>query len=89
MELAFPQKHEDPIPRKKINPLIHYILVRKLITVPQAIKIPDAKAATDNEWEKLKTIPAGGYWTFVISIMRGSTPKFRSMKIESYCEVTV
>ena len=26
--------------------------------MPQAIKIPDAKAAVDKEWKKLETIPA-------------------------------
>ena len=28
------------------------------IPVPQAMKIPDAKAAADKEWKKLETIPA-------------------------------
>ena len=28
--------------------------------MPQAMKIPDAKAAVDKEWEKLGTIPAWG-----------------------------
>ena len=26
--------------------------------MPQAMKIPDAKAAVDKEWKKLETIPA-------------------------------
>ena len=34
------------------------ILVHKFIPMPQAIKIPDAKAALDKEWKKLETIPA-------------------------------
>ena len=29
-----------------------------LLPVPQAMKIPDAKAAGDKEWKKLETIPA-------------------------------
>ena len=33
-------------------------LVHKFITMPKAIKIPDAKAAVDKEWKKLETIPA-------------------------------
>ena len=36
----------------------HYILVRKFIPMPEAMKIPDAKAAVEKEWEKLKKIPA-------------------------------
>ena len=33
-------------------------LVHKFIPMPQALKIPDAKAAVENEWEKLVKIPA-------------------------------
>ena len=36
----------------------HYNLVHKFIPMPQAMKIPDAKAAVDKEWKKLETIPA-------------------------------
>ena len=43
---------------KKVNSLQHYNLVHKFIPVPQAMKIPAAKAAVDNEWEKLEKIPA-------------------------------
>ena len=38
--------------------MTHYNLVRKVIPMPQAMKIPDAKAAVDSEWKKLETIPA-------------------------------
>ena len=38
--------------------MTHYKLVRKFIPTPQAMKIPDAKAAVDKEWEKFETIPA-------------------------------
>ena len=34
------------------------IWVHKFIPVPQAMKIPAAKAAVDKEWEKLEMIPA-------------------------------
>ena len=40
---------------------IHYsitILVHKFIPMPQAMKIPAAKAAVDKEWEKLEKISA-------------------------------
>ena len=33
-------------------------MCRKFIPMPQAMKIPDAKAAVDKEWKKLETIPA-------------------------------
>ena len=36
----------------------HYNLVHKFIPTPQAMKIPDAKAAVDKEWKKLETNPA-------------------------------
>ena len=35
-----------------------YNVVHKFIPLPQAMKIPDAKAAVDKEWKKLETIPA-------------------------------
>ena len=34
------------------------IMVHKFIPMPQAMKIPAAKAAVDKEWEKLEKIPA-------------------------------
>ena len=37
--------------------MIHHNLVHKFIPMPQAMKIPDAKAAVDKEWKKLETIP--------------------------------
>ena len=36
----------------------HYNLVYKLIPMPHALRIPDAKAAVVKEWKKLETIPA-------------------------------
>ena len=40
------------------NYLNHYNLVHKPIPLPQAMKISDAKAAVDKEWDKLKNIPS-------------------------------
>ena len=40
------------------NSLQHYNLVRKFIPMPQAMRIPAAKAAVDKEWEKLEKISA-------------------------------
>ena len=50
--------HEDHIAGKGENSLQHYNLVHKFIPMPQAMKIPAAKAAVDKEWEKLEKIPA-------------------------------
>ena len=50
--------HEDHIAGKGENSLQHYNLVHKFIPMPQAMKIPAAKAAVDKEWEKLEKISA-------------------------------
>ena len=41
------------------NSLQHYNLVHKFIPMPQAIKIPAAKAAVDKEWEKWRKFRRG------------------------------
>ena len=43
---------------KGFTSMTHYNLVRKFFPMPQAMMIPDAKAAVDKEWKKLETIPA-------------------------------
>ena len=48
-----PSKHEDHIAGKGENSLQHYNLVHKFFPLPQAMKIPAAKAAVDKEWETL------------------------------------
>ena len=58
MEESLPNHHEDHIAGKGDNSLQHYNLVHKFIPVPQAMKMPAAKAAVDKEWEKLEKIPA-------------------------------
>ena len=58
MEESLPNHHEDHIAGKGHNSLQHYNLVHKFIPMPQAMKIPAAKAAVDREWEKLGKIPA-------------------------------
>ena len=50
--------NEDHIAGKGENSLQHYDLVHKFIPMPQAMKIPAAKAAVDKEWEKLEKISA-------------------------------
>ena len=55
---SIPHHHEDHIAGKGENSLQHCNLVHKFIPVPQAMKIPAAKAAVDKEWEKLEKILA-------------------------------
>ena len=54
---SLPNHHEDHIAGKGNNSLQHYNLVHKFILMPQAVKIPAAKAAVDKEREKLEKIP--------------------------------
>ena len=55
---SIPHHHEDPVAGKGESSLQHYNLVHKFIPMPQAMKIPTAKAAVDKEWEKLEKISA-------------------------------
>ena len=55
---SIPYHHEDHIAVKGENSLQHYNLVHKFIPMPQAMKIPAAKAAVDKEWDKLEKISA-------------------------------
>ena len=55
---SIPQNHEDHIAGKGENSLQHYNLVHKFIPMPQAMKIPAAKAAVDKGWGKLEKISA-------------------------------
>ena len=55
---SLPNYHEDHIAGKGDSSLQHYNLVHKFCFMPQAMKIPAAKAAVDKEWEKREKIPA-------------------------------
>ena len=55
---SVPNHHQDHIAGKGDNSLQHYNLVHKFIPMPQAMKIPAAKAAADKEWDKLEKISA-------------------------------
>ena len=55
---SVPNYHEDQIAGKGENSLQHQNLVHKFIPMPQAMKIPAAKAAVDKDWEKLEKISA-------------------------------
>ena len=59
MEESLPKYHEDHIAGKGDNSLQHYNLVHKFIPMPQAMKIPAAKAAVDKEWENWKRCRRG------------------------------
>ena len=56
---SIPHHHEDHIAGKGENSLQHYNLVHKFIPMPQAMKIPAAKAAVDKEWEKWRKFRRG------------------------------
>ena len=58
LEGAGHKPHQDHITAKGTNSMTQYSLVHKFIPMPQALKILDAKAAVEKEWEKLKKIPA-------------------------------
>ena len=58
LEKTRTKDHEDRILGKGFNSLSHYNLVHKFIPMHQAMKIPDAKAAVDEEWEKLQILLA-------------------------------
>ena len=54
MERVTSRTHEDHIATKRIYSLQHYNLVHKASPIHQAMTIPEAKAAVDKEWVKLK-----------------------------------
>ena len=56
---SLPNHHEDHIAGKGENSLQHYNLVHKFIPMPQAMKIPAAKAAVDKEWENWRKFRRG------------------------------
>ena len=52
---SIPHHHEDHIAGKGENSLQHYNLVHIFIPMPQAMKIPAAKAAVAKEWVPVKS----------------------------------
>ena len=57
MENSIPHHHQDHIAGKGENSLLHYDLVHKFIPVPQAVKIPAAKAAVGKIGENFGVEP--------------------------------
>ena len=62
VESALHAKHEDRIAGKAFTSMIHYNLVHKFIPMPQAMKIPDAKAVVDKEWKEAPDSFQHGNW---------------------------
>ena len=58
LESSHPRNDDDHIAKKGLNSLTRYNLVHTFILMPQALKIPDAKAAVNKEWEKFGKSPA-------------------------------
>ena len=56
---SIPHHHQDHIAVKGENSSQHYNLVHKFIPMPQAMKIPAAKAAVDKEWETWRKFRRG------------------------------
>ena len=59
MESSLSKDHEDHIAGKGYHSIAHYNLVHKSIPMPQAMKIPDAKAAVDKEWKNSRQFQHG------------------------------
>ena len=50
--------HEDLVAEKRFLSLTHCNVAHKPKPTPRALKIPDAKATVDKEWEQLEKLPA-------------------------------
>ena len=59
MRNSIPHYHEDHFAAKGMNSLSYHNLVHKFIPMPQAMKIPAAKAAVDKEWKNWRKIRRG------------------------------
>ena len=56
---SLPNHREDHIAGKGNNSQQHYNSVHKFITMPQAMRIPAAKAAANNEWKTWRKFRRG------------------------------
>ena len=57
MEGSQSKNHEDHISGKGVNSLSHCNLVHEFVLMPEAMRIPGAKAAVEKEWETLGETP--------------------------------
>ena len=58
LEGAGHKPHQDHITAKRTNSMTSHSLVDKFIPMPQAMKMPDAKAAVEKERDKLEKVPS-------------------------------
>ena len=56
-ESTLPKNRDDHIAEKGFNSFTHYNSVHKFIPMLHPMKLPDAKAAVDKEWDKLEKLP--------------------------------
>ena len=83
LESTLPRNHEDHIAEKGFNSTSHYHLVHNFIPMPQAMNIPDAKAAVDKERKKLQKLPA---WQLdKVKSKKGSSKKHKKRKESPLC----
>ena len=77
---------EHRIAGKGFTSMSHCNLVYKFISMPQATNILEAKAAVDEEWKKLETIPA---WNLEISQVQtgGYSECTRRQKESPLCHI--
>ena len=61
LEGTLHEDHEDHIAGKGLNSVNHYNLAHKLIPMPKAMKIPDAKVAVENAWENSRKYRHGSW----------------------------
>ena len=59
IESVTKRMHVEHIAVKGQNSILHYNLVHKFIPMPQAMNIPEAKAAVDKEWKNLRQFQHG------------------------------
>ena len=59
MEESLPKYHEDHITGRRSHSLQHYNLAHKLTPMPEAMKIPEAKAAAHKELENVRKFRRG------------------------------
>ena len=75
-ESSLPKDHEDPIAGKGYNSVTQYNLVHKFIPVPQAMKTPDANAASGQGREEARNDSSLGVGLcFFIGGYSGSTTR--------------
>ena len=87
MEGSLHKNREDRIAGSGIDSLKHCNLVHKFIPVPQAMKIPDAKAAVDKDLEKLEKKIRAWQLTKVRKQKRGDREIKERMQTSTFCVV--